>query len=85
MMRPFYVQLMDVLYLACMMVAGIAIVVMAVIIGWSVYTRYVLTEGSFWAEPIAIALAVQMTFYGAGACAARRRLGLRVWSTDSCC
>ncbi|NJO37169.1 MAG: TRAP transporter small permease [Rhizobiales bacterium] len=67
-MRPLYVRIMDVLYYACMAVAGIAIVVMAVIIGWSVYTRYVLTEGSFWAEPISIALAVQMTFYGAAAC-----------------
>ncbi len=67
-MRPLYVRVMDVLYYACMAVAGVAIAVMAVIIGWSVYTRYVLTEGSFWAEPIAIALAVQMTFYGAAAC-----------------
>ena len=66
--KPLYVRLMDVLYYACMTVAGVAIVIMAVIIGWSVYTRYVLTEGSFWAEPIAIALAVQMTFYGAAAC-----------------
>lgn len=68
MMRPLYVRAMDVLYYACMALAGAAIAVMAVIIGWSVYTRYVLTEGSFWAEPIAIALAVQMTFYGAAAC-----------------
>jgi TRAP-type C4-dicarboxylate transport system permease small subunit len=67
-MQPFYVRVMDVLYFACMAVASIAIAVMVVIIGWSVYTRYVLTEGSFWAEPIAIALAVQMTFYGAAAC-----------------
>ena len=68
MKRPLYVRLMDGLYYACMAVAGVAIAVMAVIIGWSVYTRYVLTEGSFWAEPIAIAPAVQMTFYGAAAC-----------------
>lgn len=67
-MRPIYVRIMDVLYYACMTVAGVAIAIMALIIGWSVYTRYVLTEGSFWAEPIAIALAVQMTFYGAAAC-----------------
>ncbi|MEZ5932303.1 MAG: TRAP transporter small permease [Alphaproteobacteria bacterium] len=67
-MKPLYVRVMDVIYYVCMAVAGIAIAVMAVIIGWSVYTRYVLTEGSFWAEPISIALAVQMTFYGAAAC-----------------
>ena len=67
-MKPLYVQVMDGLYYACMAVAGVAIAVMAVIIGWSVYTRYVLTEGSFWAEPVSIALAVQMTFYGAAAC-----------------
>ena len=37
-MRPLYVRLMDMLYYACMAVAGVAIAVMAVIIGWSVYT-----------------------------------------------
>ena len=66
--QPLYVRLMDWLYYACMSIAGVAIAVMAVVIGWSVYTRYVLTQGSFWAEPVAIALAVQMTFYGAAAC-----------------
>jgi TRAP-type C4-dicarboxylate transport system permease small subunit len=59
---------MDLLYLACMVMAGLAIVGMALIIAWSVYTRYVLVQGSFWAEPISIMLAVQMTFYGAAAC-----------------
>lgn len=67
-MRRAYVRLMDLLYLACMALAGLSIVAMALIIAWSVYTRYVLVRGSFWAEPIAIMLAVQMTFYGAAAC-----------------
>ncbi|HET6468533.1 MAG TPA: TRAP transporter small permease [Geminicoccaceae bacterium] len=64
--RP-YVRAMDWLYLACMLIAGVSIVAMALIIAWGVYTRYVLSQGSFWAEPIAITLAVQMTFYGAAA------------------
>lgn len=67
-MRAAYVRVMDLLYLLCMVLAAGSIVAMALIIAWSVYTRYVLVEGSFWAEPVAITLAVQMTFYGAAAC-----------------
>lgn len=63
-----YVRAMRLLYGLCMTFAGAAIVAMALIIGWSVYTRYWLNLGSFWAEPIAIMLAVQMTFFGAAAC-----------------
>ncbi|MCB2055611.1 MAG: TRAP transporter small permease [Geminicoccaceae bacterium] len=66
--RPVFVRAMDLLYLLCMLIAGISIVGMALIIAWSVYTRYVLVAGSFWAEPISIMLAVQMTFFGAAAC-----------------
>jgi TRAP-type C4-dicarboxylate transport system permease small subunit len=67
-LRPTYVRLMDLLGHACVLLAALSIVGMALIIAWSVYTRYVLVQGSFWAEPISIMLAVQMTFYGAAAC-----------------
>jgi TRAP-type C4-dicarboxylate transport system permease small subunit len=59
---------MDLLYWLCMAIAGIAIVLMVIIIVYSVFTRYVLNLGAFWAEPVAIFLAVQMTFFGAAAC-----------------
>ena len=63
-----YVRAMELLQVACMTLAALSIIVMTLIIAWSVYTRYWLNLGSFWAEPIAIMLAVQMTFFGAAAC-----------------
>jgi TRAP-type C4-dicarboxylate transport system permease small subunit len=65
---PLYVRTMRALSALCMVVAGASIIGMALIIAWSVYTRYWLNLGSFWAEPIAIMLAVQTTFFGAAAC-----------------
>lgn len=63
-----YVRAMELLQAVCMAAASLSIIFMALIIAWSVYTRYWLNLGSFWAEPIAIMLAVQMTFFGAAAC-----------------
>jgi TRAP-type C4-dicarboxylate transport system permease small subunit len=62
-----FVRLMDRLYLACIWVAGTAIVMMAIIIPWGVFTRYMLGTGSQWPEPIAILLMVVFTFIGAAA------------------
>ncbi len=62
-----YVRAMELLQAFCMGYAALSIVGMTLIIAWSVYTRYWLNLGSFWAEPIAIMLAVQMTFFGAAA------------------
>jgi TRAP-type C4-dicarboxylate transport system permease small subunit len=55
----------DRVYLACIWLAGIAIAVMALIIPWGIFTRYVLGTGSQWPEPIAIQLMVLFTFLGA--------------------
>lgn len=62
-----YLRAMELLQALCMGFAALAIIGMTLIIAWSVYTRYWLNLGSFWAEPIAIMLAVQMTFFGAAA------------------
>ena len=59
---------MDVLYWACAGIASIALVVIAVIIPYGVYTRYVLNRAASWPEPIAILLAIVLTFFGAAAC-----------------
>lgn len=66
MKKPF-VASMDVLYLACIWSAGVAIVAMSIIIPWGVFTRYVLGTGSQWPEPIAILLMMVFTFLGAAA------------------
>jgi TRAP-type C4-dicarboxylate transport system permease small subunit len=63
-----YVRWMDALYLACIWIAGAALVVMTVVIPWGVYTRYVLGTGSAWPEPLAILMMVVFTFFAAAAC-----------------
>lgn len=58
---------MDWLYRVCIWVAGIAIFLMALIIPFGVFTRYVLGTGSQWPEPVAILLMMSFTFIGAAA------------------
>jgi TRAP-type C4-dicarboxylate transport system permease small subunit len=65
-----FVRLMDRLYLAGIWIAGLAILLMSLVIPWGVFTRYVLGTGSQWPEPIAILLMMLFTFVGA-ACAYR--------------
>ncbi|MEO5669714.1 MAG: TRAP transporter small permease [Ramlibacter sp.] len=60
-------RLLDLVYLACMWVAGGAIFFMSLIIPWGIFARYVLGTGSQWPEPIAILLMVIFTFVGAAA------------------
>ena len=57
----------DAIYRACIGVAGLAIVIMALIIPWGVFSRYALGQGLGWPEPIAILLMVLFTFVGAAA------------------
>lgn len=66
-MRETILRLNDRLYLACIWGAGLSIFVMALIIPWGIFTRYVLGSGSQWPEPIAILLMVVFTFLGAAA------------------
>jgi TRAP-type C4-dicarboxylate transport system permease small subunit len=64
---PVFVQLMDRLYLAAIWLAGIAILLMSLIIPWGVFSRYVLGRGSQWPEPIAILFMMVFTFVGTAA------------------
>jgi TRAP-type C4-dicarboxylate transport system permease small subunit len=64
-MRERFLAFNDALYLACLWIAGIAIVVMSLIIPWGIFARYVLGTGSQWPEPVAILLMVVFTFLGA--------------------
>lgn len=57
----------DVIYRACIATASLAIVIMALIIPWGVFSRYTLGQGLGWPEPIAILLMVLFTFVGAAA------------------
>jgi TRAP-type transport system small permease protein len=76
-MRPAYVRVMDVLYVACMVVAIVSIVSMTILIFVGVIMRYIFYMGAAFAEPSSIFFAVQLTFYGAAACY-RARAHLRI-------
>jgi TRAP-type C4-dicarboxylate transport system permease small subunit len=58
-------RLMDALYWLCAIVAGIALVLITLVVPWGVFTRYVLHSAASWPEPMAILLSVVLTFFGA--------------------
>jgi TRAP-type C4-dicarboxylate transport system permease small subunit len=70
-----YRRAMDALYLACVVIAGVALVLISAVIPWGVYTRYVLNSAASWPEPTAVLLTIWLTFFGAAAC---YRLGLHM-------
>src|SRR5438034_3441260 len=72
-----YRRAMDALYLFCVIVAGVALVLISAVIPWAVYTRYVLNRAASWPEPMAVLLMIVLTFFGAAACY-RVRLHMRV-------
>src|SRR5215475_9528154 len=67
-MIPTYHKAMDALYLACVLIAGGALVLISAVIPWAVYTRYVLNRAASWPEPFAVLLTIVLTFFGAAAC-----------------
>ena len=76
-MALLYRKLMDVLYFACVLIAGSALVLISAVIPWAVFTRYVLNSAASWPEPTAVLLMIVLTFIGAAACY-RRRLHMNV-------
>ena len=58
---------MDALYLACLAIAGAALMLIAAVIAWGVYARYGLNSAASWPEPMAMLLAIVLTFFGAAA------------------
>jgi TRAP-type C4-dicarboxylate transport system permease small subunit len=63
-----YRKAMDALYLACVLVAGVALVLISAVIPWAVFTRYVLNSAASWPEPTAVLLTIVLTFIGAASC-----------------
>ncbi len=68
---------MDALYVACAVIAGVALVLISAVIPWAVFTRYVLNSAASWPEPTAVLLTIVLTFFGAAACY-RLRLHMNV-------
>jgi TRAP-type C4-dicarboxylate transport system permease small subunit len=67
-MRLAYFRAMDFLHRACVIGAGIALVVITLIIPWGVFTRYILNSASSWPEPLAILLMIVLSFLSAVVC-----------------
>lgn len=67
-MKARYIQAMDVLHQACVVVAGVSLVVITLIIPWGVFTRYVLNSAASWPEPMAILLMIVLSFLSAIVC-----------------
>lgn len=67
-MIALYTRAMDALYLICVVIAGVALVLISAVIPWAVYTRYVLNSAASWPEPAAVLLTIWLTFFGAAAC-----------------
>ena len=71
-MASIYRRLMDALYLACVVIAGAARVLISAVIPWAVFTRYVLNSAASWPEPAAVLFMIALTFFGGAACYRRR-------------
>jgi TRAP-type C4-dicarboxylate transport system permease small subunit len=67
-MAALFRQAMDRLYLACVLIAGTALVLISAVIPWAVYTRYVLNSAASWPEPTAVLLTIVLTFFGGASC-----------------
>ncbi|MCX7295832.1 MAG: TRAP transporter small permease [Hyphomicrobiales bacterium] len=74
-MAGIYRKAMDRAYLVCVVVAGVALVLISLIMPWAVFTRYVLNSAASWPETAAVLLTIVLTFFGAAAC---YRLGLHM-------
>ena len=63
-----YFRAMDALHRLCVFAAGVALVVISIIIPYGVFTRYVLNSASSWPEPLAILLMIVLSFLSAVVC-----------------
>ena len=57
-MKAQYIRLMDLVHFACLVIAGICLVIISIIIPYGVFTRYVLNSASSWPEPMAVLLMI---------------------------
>jgi len=62
-----YAQAMETLYLACIVLSGIAIVIITLIIPFGVFMRYVMNSPQSWPEPAAVVMMVMFSFVGGAA------------------
>ena len=76
-MRATYRTAMEWLYIACILLAAVAMVVITIIIPYGVFMRYVMDSAASWPEPAGILMMIVFSFIG-GAAAYREMLPLAV-------
>ena len=62
-----YARLMEGLYLGCIVISGLAIVVITLIIPFGVFMRYVMNNPQSWPEPASVVMMVMFSFVGGAA------------------
>jgi TRAP-type C4-dicarboxylate transport system permease small subunit len=76
-MKTTYRAAMEWLYIACIVLAGVVMVVMTIIIPYGVFMRYVVNSPASWPEPAGILMMVWFSFIG-GAAAYRAKAHIAV-------
>jgi TRAP-type C4-dicarboxylate transport system permease small subunit len=66
-MRKAYRLAMEWLYIACIVIAGVSMVLMTVFIPYGVFMRYVVNSAASWPEPASILLMIWFSFVGGAA------------------
>ena len=66
-MKKLYRQAMEGLYIACIVLAATAMVVITVIIPYGVFMRYVMNSAASWPEPAGILMMIVFSFVGGAA------------------
>ena len=62
-----YTRAMELLYLACVVISGLALVAITLIIPAGVFMRYVMNDPMAWPEPAAVIMMVMFSFLGGAA------------------
>jgi len=66
-MKARYAQAMERLYLACIVISGVALVVITLIIPLGVFMRYAMNSPLSWPEPASVVMMVTFSFLGGAA------------------
>jgi len=66
-MKARYRQAMEVLYLVCIAISGLALVAITLIIPSGVFMRYVMNDPLAWPEPASVVMMVMFSFLGGAA------------------
>src|SRR5438105_8915270 len=66
-MKKIYRAAMEWLYIGCIAIAGVAMLVMTIIIPYGVFMRYVVNSAASWPEPAGILMMIVFSFIGGAA------------------